>query len=70
MENPVYCRPLTRGELVQKLQQNVPCEVVTGNVEITSLMLKWWLNFEAYKVRVSEHAGWSVFEPLSQGTKA
>jgi len=56
-------RPKTRGELRDLLQNGTECEVVTSNVETTSLMLKGWLEYDGFTVRPSENEGWSVFVP-------
>jgi len=57
-----YARPKTRGELRDLLKSGVNCEVPTSNVEITSMLLRTWLEFESFTVRLSENSGWSVFE--------
>lgn len=56
-----YVRPKTRGELHALLKSGEPCEVATSNVEITTLMLKGWLEHLDFDVRLSENEGWSVF---------
>ncbi len=57
-----YVRPETRGELVRKLKQGIPCEVVSSNAEITSIMLRGWLDFYDFSVKPSVNPGWSIFE--------
>ena len=56
-------RPVTRGELRDRLARGETCEVVTSNVEITSMLLRGWLEFKEFSVRPSENDGWSLFEP-------
>ena len=62
VERHGYARPKTRGELRDLLKDGIKCEVVSSNAEITSVMLRGWLNFESFTVRQSETPGWSVFE--------
>ncbi len=62
IERPGYARPKTRGELRDLLKDGIECEVVSSNAEITSVMLRGWLNFESFTVRQSENLGWSIFE--------
>jgi hypothetical protein len=58
-------RPHTRGELCQRLREGVACEVVSAVAEMTAIMLRGWLCFDAFSVRASPYNdGWSVFEPL------
>ena len=63
MNEANYFRPKTRGELKEKLRSGIPCEVVSSNVSITSLLLRGWLEFDGFTVRPSENEHWSVFEP-------
>ena len=56
-----YARPRTRGELRDLLRRGIACEVVSTNVEITSVLLSA-LDFDSFTVRQSENNGWSVFE--------
>ena len=58
-----FYRPATRGELRDKLKNGETCEVVTSNVEITSILLHEWLQFNDFTVRPSTNEGWSLFEP-------
>lgn len=60
---PMYHRPKTRGELRDKLKAGIPCEVVGTNAGFTTMMLESWLEFKDFTVRMSENAGWVVFEP-------
>jgi len=65
MNDVEYCRPKTRGKLVDKLKQGIKCEVVASNVEITSICLDGWLKFEGkYKTYASTNIGWVIFEAL------
>ncbi len=57
-----YVRPLTRGELRDKLKDGIKCEVATFTAEFTAFMLRGWLKFPNFTVRPSENDGWSVFE--------
>lgn len=58
-------KPKTRGELLDKLKEGIKCEVVTSNVEITSIMLDGWLKFKGqYKTYPSENEGWTIFEKI------
>ena len=62
METTGYNRPKTRGELRDLLKYGIACEVVSSNVEITTVLLRGALDFELFVVRPSENEGWSVFE--------
>jgi hypothetical protein len=57
-----YHRPTTRGELRDALNKNISCEVVADNVGITNSFLAV-LECTAFKVRLSENAGWAVYDP-------
>lgn len=60
-----YFRPKTRGLLLKALKQNIKCEVVATNEEITSICLDGWLKFEGkYKSYPSINNGWVIFEAL------
>jgi hypothetical protein len=61
--DPLIARPKTRGELKRKLQQGEACEVVSSNVEITTILLRGWLDFDRFTTRPSDNVGWTVFEP-------
>ena len=63
MTATAYHRPRTRGALRDKLVEGVSCEVVLTSVTFTMILLKGWLEFSAFTVRLSENEGWSVFEP-------
>ena len=66
MENKIiFSRPKTRGELLEKLKENVKCEIVASNEEITSICLDGWLKFEGkYKTRPSINMGWVIYEAI------
>ena len=57
-----YHRPRTRGELVRELRAGTPCEVVADNESTTRILIDGWLDPPPYTVRLSENAGWVVFE--------
>jgi len=59
-----YFRPKTRGELVDKITEGVPCEVATSVVEFTNMCLAYWLGLDStsFTVRPSENEGWVVYE--------
>ena len=60
-----YLRPKTRGELLDALINNVKCEVVAHNEEITNIMLDGWLKFEnKYKTYPSENRGYVIYEAV------
>lgn len=60
-----YLRPKTRGELKEALINNIKCEVVETNEEITSLMLDGWLNYkDKYKTYPSINKGWVIYESI------
>jgi len=62
-DSVIYARPKTRGELRDKLQEGIECEVVASNVSITNILLSGWMDFKTYKVRPSENEGWAVYYP-------
>jgi hypothetical protein len=62
-QSQVWVRPKTRGELRDRLVRGETCEVVTSNVETTTMLLHGWLAFDKFSVRPSENDGWSLFEP-------
>ena len=62
MSEWVYHRPKTRGELRDKINEGIPCEVVSYVAEMTSSLLRGWLQCENFQVRPSENDGWVVFE--------
>lgn len=63
---PTPLRPLTRGELRDCLADGIACEVVTDCAEMTAIMLRGWLKFDAFTVRPSDTPGWSLFEPTQR----
>ena len=60
-----WARPATRGELRDNLRGGVACEVAAHVAEMTATMLRGWLDFDAFTVRPSSNAGWTLFEPNS-----
>lgn len=59
------CRPQTRGELLEKLQEGIKCEVVSTNEEITNICLDGWLKFQGkYKTYPSKNIGWVIYEAI------
>jgi len=61
-EPACYLRPRTRGELVGELRAGTPCEVVADNESTTRMLIDGWLSPPPYTTRLSENAGWVVFE--------
>lgn len=62
---PYECRPQTRGELLEKLQEGIKCEVVSTNEEITNICLDGWLKFQGkYKTYPSKNIGWVIYEAI------
>ena len=59
----VYARPTTRGELRDKLRDGIACEIVADCAEMTVIMLRGWLEFDAFSVQPSHNAGWTLFLP-------
>jgi hypothetical protein len=62
----MYYRPVTRGELKDKLKEGVACEVVTDVSSMTTIMLTGWLEFDSFTTRMSENEGWTVYEPRTK----
>ena len=62
-------RPKTRGELKECLKKGIPCEVVDHVAEMTSIMLRGWLEFDKFTIVPSETNGWVVFEPKKKEGK-
>lgn len=58
-----YDRPKTRGELRDKLRDGISCEVAAHVANMTSIMLKGWLEFEAFTIDQSPNEGWVIFKP-------
>lgn len=62
----VPLRPRTRGELRDALNAGSPCEVQDVGVEMTTIMLKHWLNCRNFTVEKSPNDGWVLFTPSAQ----
>ena len=60
---PRLVRPLTRGELAQRLKAGEACEVVASVVEMTSIMLRGWLGVGNFTVTESPNPGWVIYRP-------
>jgi len=56
-------RPKTRGELRLLLQAGYACEVAAHVAEMTAVLLRGWLDCDAFTTRPSGNAGWTLFEP-------
>ena len=56
-------RPGTRGELKALLEAGVSCEVALIAAEMTEIMLRGWLEFDAFSVSNSDNPGWALFAP-------
>lgn len=63
-------RPRTRGELRDKLQAGVPCEVAAYVASMTDIMLRGWLKFDAFTVCQSPNDGWVIFMPTKKGEQS
>jgi hypothetical protein len=61
-----FVRPLTRGELAQRLKAGECCEVVGYVEEMTSIMLRGWLDMEDFTVTQSSNPGWVIYRPNNQ----
>lgn len=68
MEAQTYIRPKTRGELLENIKKNIPCEVVASNENVTTPLLNSLLILQRldgwvkFKTRPSENPGWVVYE--------
>jgi hypothetical protein len=56
-------RPATNGELLDRLAAGETCEVEGRAAERTAMILRGCLDFDAFTVRPSDNAGWTLFEP-------
>jgi hypothetical protein len=56
-------RPRTWGELRDQLRQGGRCEIAAHAAEMACILLRGWLEFNAFTVRPSSNLGWAVFEP-------
>jgi hypothetical protein len=61
-----WARPATRGELRDRLAWGETCEVAEYVADTTAILLRWWLDFDAFTVRPSDNAGWTLFEPNAE----
>ena len=59
-------RPKTRGELASLLKEGKTCEVVEYVSEMTTVMLKGWLNVSNFTVQPSTNPGWVLYVPNTQ----
>jgi hypothetical protein len=61
-----YLRPKTRGELYEKLQEGVECEVVSSQRNITPPLLQSLaiIKKESLEIdiRFSENIGWDIYK--------
>jgi hypothetical protein len=61
-----YLRPKTRGELYEKLQEGIECEVVSSQRLITPPMLQSLsiIKKESLKIdiRLSKNIGWDIYK--------
>ena len=58
-----WVRPTTKGELRDRLKDGETCEVATMAAEMAAIGLRGWLEFDAFTMRPSDNAGWTLFEP-------
>lgn len=56
-----YLRPKTRGELRDSLEKGITCEIDRSNVEITDILLEWWLGCSDYSVVDSPNPGYVLY---------
>ena len=67
MNDKIFFRPKTRGELAQKIIEGIPCEVVSSNREITTMILDGWLGMRnKYYVSLSQNKGWDIYRNTSK----
>ena len=59
----VIFRPVTRGELANRLKAGETCEIPDYGIEMTKLMLKWWLGVDKFTVEASKNDGFVLFIP-------
>jgi len=57
-------RPKTRGELKEKLQEGISCEVASHVVSMTNIMLRGWGEFDSFDTKPSENEGWTIYYPF------
>lgn len=58
-----FVRPLTRGELRDRLNAGERCEVAASTAEITAILLEGWLGVKSFCVTKSPNSGWVIFGP-------
>lgn len=58
-------RPSTRGELARRLKSGESCEVAGYVAEMTSIMLRGWLDCDNFSVTPSPNPGWVIYRPNS-----
>jgi len=56
-------RPSTRGQLRDHLKAGQACEVPDCGIEMTKIMLIWWLDFKDFTVQPSQNEGCVLFLP-------
>lgn len=56
-------RPSTRGQLRDHLKAGQACEVPDCGIEMTKIMLIWWMDFKDFTVQPSKNEGWVLFLP-------
>lgn len=61
--NPKHSRPKNYGDLCDRLVRGETCEVRSEDVEYASIVLKDWLEFNAFTALPSDIAGWVRFVP-------
>lgn len=63
VDQPRLVRPSTRGELARRLKNGERCEVAAHVAEMTSIMLRGWLDYENFTVTESPNRGWVIYGP-------
>lgn len=62
-----WVRPKTRGEMRDAINSGKTCEIPNVGVEMTTIMLKHWLNCADFTVEKSTNDGWVLFLPNASG---
>jgi len=57
-------RPTTVGELKDKLEEGVSCEVAEHVSGSTYINLRGWLDYDDFTIDPSDNPGWVTFNPL------